>query len=451
MKKTLAIIFAFFIAFAPVYSNAVLPALAATAASSGGRVLVGQTIKKVAPSAIANAQKAAVGICKSNPKACTALGTGATGLIGALIGGNWNIEVTNNDVTNNIDVDIYKINQSDTCYIQVGFGENQDSADVSYNKIMQRSQDSSTWMIFSRNPDSMGIYNKISADGQLVDKKTLTQQWQPFRIGFEITFKASYVDSKGQTQQLANFASGDSAYIRCLTWNGDNKTYITNNELNNYINNNQLDGDDILNIYNYDYSQHPTINIAGNEYNGTTVNNDLAKSDPSEADKKVTPDIKQKVDSGQLSLDDINDQNCTKNEAGEYDKCDGNTDPEPDPTDPEPEPPKEPPPIECDANGFYKKVCDWMDWTQTKHDKPESGKVDIIDKSDGLNIDKNRIDFSNQCPAPTPIDTSVGGFPVSTELNYQPLCDFFTMLNPFVIGMGGISSALIIAGGVRRG
>ena len=110
-------------------------------------------------------------------------------------------------------------------------------------------------------------------------------------------------------------------------------------------------------------------------------------------------------------------------------------------------------PLFCDSSEFTKKVCDWIDWTQTEHDEPESdsGNVDIIDKSEGLNIDQNRIDFTNQCPAPTPINTSVGGFPVSTELNYQPLCDFFTMLNPFVIGMGGISSALIIAGGARRG
>ena len=108
-------------------------------------------------------------------------------------------------------------------------------------------------------------------------------------------------------------------------------------------------------------------------------------------------------------------------------------------------------PLFCDSSEFTKKVCDWIDWTQKPHDKPDSGNVDIIDKSEGLNIDQNRIDFTNQCPAPTPINISVGGFPVSTELNYQPLCDFFIMLNPFVIGMGGISSALIIAGGARRG
>lgn len=111
------------------------------------------------------------------------------------------------------------------------------------------------------------------------------------------------------------------------------------------------------------------------------------------------------------------------------------------------------PPLFCNSGEFTRKVCDWIDWTQEEPDdlKPDEGKIDVIDKSKDLTINENRIDFSNQCPAPTPINTSVGGFPISTELNYQPLCDFFVMLNPFVIGMGGISSALIIAGGIRRG
>ena len=63
MKKPLAILLAFFIVFAPVYSNAVLPALAASVASAT-RVLVGATIKKVSPAALVNANKAAIGICK---------------------------------------------------------------------------------------------------------------------------------------------------------------------------------------------------------------------------------------------------------------------------------------------------------------------------------------------------------------------------------------------------
>lgn len=106
----------------------------------------------------------------------------------------------------------------------------------------------------------------------------------------------------------------------------------------------------------------------------------------------------------------------------------------------------------CEETEFNKKICDFIDWVKEEPDATEdSGAVDVIDKSEGISVDKNRINFSNQCPAPTPINTSVGGFPVSTELDYQPLCDFFIMLNPFVVGMGGISSALIIAGGARRG
>ena len=78
MKKPLAILLAFFIVFAPVYSNAVLPALAASAASAT-RVLVGATIKKVSPAALANARKAMLGICQKNPNYCK-------GALGAVIG-----------------------------------------------------------------------------------------------------------------------------------------------------------------------------------------------------------------------------------------------------------------------------------------------------------------------------------------------------------------------------
>lgn len=187
---------------------------------------------------------------------------------------------------------------------------------------------------------------------------------------------------------------------------------------------------------------------------------ELADSGNAAAQKDVETHVAHKAQNGDLD--------------NELDNAPDITQPEnPNPEEPNPEEPKECPsgsvkvddvcvkipdsdgdePLFCDSSEFTKKVCDWIDWTQTEHDEPEpdSGKVDIKDKSEDLSIDNDRIDFSNQCPAPTPINTSVGGFPVSTELNYQPLCDFFTMLNPFVVGMGGISSALIIAGGARRG
>ena len=445
MQKKLAILLAFFIVFAPVYSNAVLPALAASVASTGGRVLVANTIKKVAPSALANARKAAVGICVKYPKLCGG-GMGALGL--ALTADGWNIDITNNDVTN-LDVDIYKIPQNDACEVTIAYSgtvtssSNLMSGQALYNSIVASPPEGFTQ---SARPEAAKIISDHYKDvfSKVPKPYALKEEWT--QIGGVLIAPILRKKIQGGSQSIVNMSA--YAFYKCLPY-PTNKTYITNNELNQYITNNTTNNDiDIKDIYNFDFSQY-NVNIGGDTYNGTTINNDLSKSDPSEADKKVSPDLKKKLDDKTISLDDVNDQNCTKNEAGEYDKCGDKTDPtDPEePTDPEPEPP----PIECDANGFYKKVCDWMDWTQKPHDKPDSGNVDIIDKSEGLNIDQNRIDFTNQCPAPTPINTSVGGFPVSTELNYQPLCDFFIMLNPFVIGMGGISSALIIAGGARRG
>ena len=447
MKKPLAILLAFFIVFAPVYSNAVLPALAASVASAT-RVLVGATIKKVSPAALVNANKAAIGICKSNPSTCKALGLGVGGILGAIAGDGWNIEITNNDVTN-IDVDIYKIPPNEQCELQVGFGV--DHLSQSSHKIERLAALTAENSVDVPHQVLAHATNSATYTTEISNIKKSEAAYKLPEWKLVGTILLPYILKKGSQVIVPKFLAGDSTYVRCAPY-PTNKTYITNYELNEYITNNTTNNDiDIKDIYNFDFSQY-NINIGGDTYNGTTINNDLSKSDPSEADKKVSPDLKKKLDDKTISLDDVNDQNCTKNEAGEYDKCGDKTDPT-DPTDPEeptdPEP--EPPPIECDANGFYKKVCDWMDWTQKPHDKPDSGNVDIIDKSEGLNIDQNRIDFTNQCPAPTPINTSVGGFPVSTELNYQPLCDFFEMLNPFVIGMGGISSALIIAGGARRG
>lgn len=449
MKKPLAILLAFFIVFAPVYSNAVLPMLVASAASAT-RVLVGQTIKKVSPAALSAASKAGLGICAKNPRLCTGAGMGALGL--ALGADGWNIEITNNDV-NNIDVDIYKLTDgTQDCsefYICSGtvVDEYCTTTPAAYWSAKKPSFPAGDITEYQNKPP---VYKGFTPPNYKDNaKKEYLKNGGTVPVSINFSYENRY--QEGQWQTTKSFLSARAIYVP-KTCPSQGKIYISNSDLDYYITNNMTNNDiDIKDIYNFDFSQY-NINIGGDTYNGTTINNDLSKSDPSEADKKVSPDLKKKLDDKTISLDDVNDQNCTKNEAGEYDKCGDKTDPT-DPTDPEeptdPEP--EPPPIECDANGFYKKVCDWMDWTQKPHDTPDSGNVDIIDKSEGLNIDQNRIDFTNQCPAPTPINTSVGGFPVSTELNYQPLCDFFEMLNPFVIGMGGISSALIIAGGARRG
>lgn len=278
---------------------------------------------------------------------------------------------------------------------------------------------------------------------------------------------------------------GYSEVVKHCSSGTPNKTYITHEQMYQYITNN-LSDNDLINIYNYDYSQHSNIKINGDTYTGYKINNDLSiennyrisddgtpgsvlEISPEFAPKIITlvkPNInvKPNIDIG---LPDINYNNCTANGDGviincdkllkdkDKDKNDNKDDDDnkvPDPSEPdEPEKPKEMPPIECNANGFYKKICDWMDWTQDKHTPPHDTQPTIVDKSKELDINDSRIRFNNQCPTPKPINITLMGIVFSDELDYQPMCDFFTALKPFVVGTAGVTGALIIAGGVRRG
>lgn len=441
MQKKLAIIFAFFIVFAPVYSNAVLPALAATVASNSGRVLVGQTIKKVAPSAIANARKALVGICQKNPNYCRGAGA-ALGL--KLISDGWNIDVTNNDVTNDIDVDIYKIPQGETCITQVSFSASHLSAAVHNQSIINyyESQNTNGWYKYRQTPNYLSPYQAVTDYWSKYDKSQLTQNWQKYGQDITVTY-----DKKTQSGDLSwpdewqTINTDVGVYVRCVPWSGGDKIYINDSDLNQYITNNNINDIDVLDIYNFDFSQYNNINIGGDTYNGTTINNDLAKSDPTEADKKVSADLKKKLDSKELSLDDVTDENCTKNESGEYDKC--GADKEPDPDNPEePEQPTESP-IECDANGFYKKVCDWMDWTQ-KEPKPSTSES--VDVKDVEAENSNKIDMAGECPAPYELNFSVLGYEQNHSISYEPLCGALVLLKPIFVGSGALSGMFILMG-----
>lgn len=428
MKKSLAIILAFFIVFAPVYSNAVLPALVASAASAT-RVLVGSTIKKIAPQALANATKAGVGICKSNPATCKALGLGVGGVIGAITSDGWEIEITNNDVTN-IDVDIYKLPPNEECEIQFGWGLKKQTYQAFYADYLALFNDAKPYPdALARFPVRENILKSTSYKGS---------EWR--RDDTNVPYQV--LVNNGSGYYGISLTETTNLYYRCVP-SPTNKIYITNNELNEYVTNNTTNNDiDIKDIYNFDFSQY-NINIGGNTYNGTTINNDLSKSDPSEADKKVSPDLKNKLDNKTISLDDVNDQNCTKNESGEYDKC-GDSAKEPEePTDPENPTQPEPPPIECNANGFYKKVCDWMDWTQEEPEEVEPEQVEI-EQVEAEN--SNKIDMAGECPAPYQLNFDVLGYQQNHSISYEPLCGALVLLKPIFVGSGALSGMFILMG-----
>ena len=462
MRKILAFILTFFIIFAPVYSNAVLPALAASAASAGGRVLVGQAIKKLSSSALAAARKASIGICTKNPAICKTVGLGTGGLIGALVGDGWNIEVNDNSTTNNIDVDIFKINEPITGCRFITYLSLHANSGIKYNlgnifpaglavskaAAIQSYPSATNFSVGSPDQITAG-YNTLVA---YVKTLSLTSYQENVPSGYgsfsqKVDFNYKSGTPLKDYPQTTSF-SGNYVFMKTCAPENAPKIYINNDELNQYINNNQLDGDDILNIYNYDYSQHPTINIAGNEYNGTTVNNDLAKSDSSEADKKVTQDIKQKVESGQLSLDDINDENCTKNEVGEYDKC-GAEEPEQCPvdtvlvdgrcvtTDEQP--------AICSSTELTQKFCNWIDWTQEEPMREVGTEVDIVE-AEPIELDRDLITLNQSCPANTSFSISLMGATYAFEIDNRPACDIALMISPYIIIAGTLSAIYTYAG-----
>lgn len=461
-KKPLAIILAFFIVFSPVYSYAVLPALVAAAASSTGRVLVGNTIKRVGQAAISRAgmasMAAGLGYMASTKSAIEQDGwTIDYGSGGGGAGGSWDAPGKGVDSNGNIDVEIYETVPSDECELQIGFGSkylSQSAHNAERLAYLTIQNSASTPHNVLSHADNPSVYSAEIARLKQAYASYDLPEWR--LIGnISLPYVLMKQTQTGWTVANSKFMSGDSTHIRCVPY-PTNKIYITDNEFNAYltknITNNQA-GDIIKNIYNYDYSQHPTVTTNNNTTGGSDINNDLSIS--ADPELNVTPRLRLDLETKKVNLDNVNDTNCTKTPEGAYDNCTGEPDPEDeeetDPDDPNNPTPEDPPPIECSANGFYQKICDWMDWTKKEHTEPTDTNVDVTDKTSEIVIDDSRISFDDQCPTPKDINITVVGHSFSDALDYQPLCDFFIKLKPFVVGMGGISSALIIAGGVRRG
>ena len=435
MRRPLAFVLAFFIVFAPVYANAVLPALIASAASSAtGRVLVGSAVKKVAPVAITNARKSLLGICKVRPDICLGVAGGILQIYNELTEDGYTVEAEKDPVTNIYNIDIYKINEG-LCETQIGFGYPPVSESANNNRTIAylNKQGNGTY-IYSTHSKSSALYKTF------IDRYKNALKEVSDWIMVESAVPFPYVQDGWNGTRYApynpDFKFSDRVSIRCVPYPA-NKTYITDNQLNQIIQNNQLTDNEFLNIYNFDYSQHGDVNIGGNTYNGNTINNDLSLSvDP---ELKVSPSLKLKINSKKYSIDDVNDENCKKNDVGDYDQCGEQTEPE----EPEPEEPPIDSPIECDANGFYRKICDWMDWTQKKPSKPTFEPVDVVDVEAE---NSNKIDMSGECPAPYELSFNVLGYQQNHSISYEPLCNALVMLKPIFIGSGALSGMFILMG-----
>lgn len=233
----------------------------------------------------------------------------------------------------------------------------------------------------------------------------------------------------------------------------DFKNYLTNQEINNYFNK-SINDNDITNIYNYDYAQHNNITINNNTLSGDTINN--YKNDTEVETQNITNNVVNQIVNNQIDIDDINDRNCTKDTQGRYNNCgannnndnppnDNNSNNDDDNSNSDGSNPSDNNKT-CDSNPFFRRVCDWITWTQQDPNLPNGDTVLVKDLSEQLKLDRDRINFAKQCPPPKQVPINVLGLTHNAELSYEPICDFFVKLKPFLVGVSLIFAVLIIGG-----
>lgn len=104
-----------------------------------------------------------------------------------------------------------------------------------------------------------------------------------------------------------------------------------------------------------------------------------------------------------------------------------------------------------DDDAVVKKLKEMQDFMQADFvPDTDSTVVEVEDLTD-IELDRNLINFGvAQCPPDSEFSTMVNGFSFSGGFKHKPLCDFFTMLAPFIKAFGGFSAALILGGGLRK-
>ena len=104
-----------------------------------------------------------------------------------------------------------------------------------------------------------------------------------------------------------------------------------------------------------------------------------------------------------------------------------------------------------DDDAVVKKLKELQDFMEADFvPDTDDTAVEVEDLTD-IELDRNLIKFGvAQCPPDNEFSTMVNGFSFSGGFKHKPLCDFFTMLAPFIKAFGGFSAALILGGGLRK-
>lgn len=92
-------------------------------------------------------------------------------------------------------------------------------------------------------------------------------------------------------------------------------------------------------------------------------------------------------------------------------------------------------------------VCDFIKWTKELPENDDNSKIDVENLDETLIFDDSqRFTFADSCPSPEQFTVSFFGTSQNLEFSYQPLCDFMSMIKPFVVAGSYLIGAYIVMG-----
>lgn len=94
---------------------------------------------------------------------------------------------------------------------------------------------------------------------------------------------------------------------------------------------------------------------------------------------------------------------------------------------------------------FFDEIRDFL--AQQGNDSDDDPSGEITPEQQDIQIDETqRINFINGCPAGEQFSVSFMGTTQNLEFSYQPLCQFMSMIRPFVISIAYLIAAYIVMG-----
>ena len=246
------------------------------------------------------------------------------------------------------------------------------------------------------------------------------------------TVKAKYKNGNTSTFDVDVSFAADAAFD-CYA---DKDTYITNNN---------QDIEQVINQTINNKSETEINNIIEKHITEIEINNYCSNGGKcDELSKEFADEVFKKLD--KYDIDKIDRDNCeVKNNkivSCRNARIDKDSDDE---NQTQKEKSDEDKTINCDATGFHKKVCDFIDWYQDD-DLDDNTKIDV--KDDTPEPTNANIDFKATCPPPYEVNISLYGIDINfTLLDTPEVCSFLhTWIKPIMLVIAPLQAVYILGG-----